>query len=72
MNSIFQQVFGARPAANVTWYNNTTPLYSNGAHDRIIINGKTVRTFNHKLTRSADAMNSILMKWKLITFCACN
>lgn len=41
---IDQQVFGARPSANVTWYNNTTPLQLNGPHsDRFTIDEKSVR-----------------------------
>lgn len=39
-----QQVFGARPAANITWYNNTEPLELNGPHgDRFTIDEKSVR-----------------------------
>ncbi|XP_031616824.1 hemicentin-1 isoform X2 [Contarinia nasturtii] len=30
--SLLCKVFGARPAANVTWYNNTTPLRLDGPH----------------------------------------
>lgn len=34
-----QQVTGARPAANITWYNNTTPLSNNS---RLTIHQKAV------------------------------
>lgn len=54
---LIQQVFGARPAANVTWYNNTTPLRIDEPHsDRIEINEKTVR--NLKLIEQTQLLPS--------------
>lgn len=42
-----QQVIGARPAANITWYNNTIPIRMDGGehNERVSITGKTVSDF---------------------------
>lgn len=36
------QVQGAKPAANITWYNNTTPLKMDNDTDRTLITEKSV------------------------------